>query len=230
MNKMILYHGSINIIDKPIFGKGKAYNDYGLGLYLTEELELAKEWAVDEYSDGYVNEYELDLNNIKIMDLSKDYNTLNWIAILLKNRSFSIKNDIARLGKEYLLNNYLLSYEEYDVIIGYRADDSYFSYAEAFLNNTISLNKLSEALKIGNLGMQVVLKSQKAFNQLKFINYFEAKKEIYYPLRLKRNLNAKDEYSSTKRKKISSNDIFLNDIMRGALKKWFTLIMIFIYQ
>ena len=67
--------------------------------------------------------------------------------------------------------------------------------------------------------MQVVLKSQKAFNQLKFINYFEAKKEIYYPLRLKRNLNAKDEYSSTKRKKISSNDIFLNDIMRGALKK-----------
>lgn len=219
MNKMILYHGSINIIDKPIFGKGKAYNDYGLGLYLTEELELAKEWAVDEYSDGYVNEYELDLNNIKIMDLSKDYNTLNWIAILLKNRSFSIKNDIARLGKEYLLNNYLLSYEEYDVIIGYRADDSYFSYAEAFLNNTISLNKLSEALKIGNLGMQVVLKSQKAFNQLKFINYFEAKKEIYYPLRLKRNLNAKDEYSSTKRKKISSNDIFLNDIMRGALKK-----------
>ena len=219
MNKMILYHGSINIIDKPIFGKGKAYNDYGLGLYLTEELELAKEWAVDEYSDGYVNEYELDLNNIKIMDLSKDYNTLNWIAILLKNRSFSIKNDIARLGKEYLLNNYLPSYEEYDVIIGYRADDSYFSYAEAFLNNTISLNKLSEALKIGNLGMQVVLKSQKAFNQLKFINYFEAKKEIYYPLRLKRNLNAKDEYSSTKRKKISSNDIFLNDIMRGALKK-----------
>ena len=219
IDKITLYHGSINIIEKPEYRKGKSYNDYGLGFYMTEDLELAKEWAVEEFSDGYANKYELDLENLKIMNLSKDYNVLNWIAILIKNRSFNVKNDIAMLGKEYLLKHYLPNYEEYDVIIGYRADDSYFSYAEGFLNNTISLNKLNEALRIGDLGEQIVLKSKKAFNQLKFVGYIEAKKDIYYPLREKRNINAKNEYNNTRKKTISADDIFLNDIM-----------MIFIYQ
>ena len=218
IDKITLYHGSINIIEKPEYGKGKSYNDYGLGFYMTEDLELAKEWAVEEYSDGYANKYELDLENLKIMNLSKDYNVLNWIAILIKNRSFNVKNDIAMLGKDYLLKHYLPNYEEYDVIIGYRADDSYFSYAEGFLNNTISLNKLNEALRIGDLGEQIVLKSKKAFNQLKFVGYIEAKKDIYYPSRETRNINAKNEYNNTRKKTISVDDIFLNDIMRGVLK------------
>lgn len=200
IDKITLYHGSLSIIEKPEYGKGKSYNDYGLGFYMAEDLELAKEWAVEEFSDGYANKYELDLENLKIMNLSKDYNILNWIAILIKNRSFNVKNDIAMLGKEYLLKHYLPNYEEYDVIIGYRADDSYFSYAEGFLNNTISLNKLNEALRIGDLGEQIVLKSKNAFNQLKFDGYIEAKKDIYYPLRETRNINAKNEYNNTRKK------------------------------
>lgn len=45
MSKLIIYHGSPEIIEKPVFGKGKPYNDYGMGFYCTEHLELAKEWA-----------------------------------------------------------------------------------------------------------------------------------------------------------------------------------------
>ena len=41
---MILYHGSKDIIEKPIYGQGKKYNDYGLGFYCTDNIELAKEW------------------------------------------------------------------------------------------------------------------------------------------------------------------------------------------
>lgn len=44
--KKILYHGSEKIIEKPVYGFGKAYNDYGLGFYCTEELDMAKEWGV----------------------------------------------------------------------------------------------------------------------------------------------------------------------------------------
>ena len=40
---MKLYHGSKYIIDKPTFGKGKPYNDYGLGFYCTENIDMAKE-------------------------------------------------------------------------------------------------------------------------------------------------------------------------------------------
>ena len=217
MNKKIkLYHGSINIIEKPEYGKGKKYNDYGLGFYMTEDLELAKEWAVDRYHDGYANEYELDISNLKILNLTKEGNVLNWIALLLKNRSFILKNDIAIQGKEFLLNNYLLPYEEYDVIIGYRADDSYFSYAESFLNNTISLKRLNEALKLGNLGEQIVLKSKKAFNNLSYIKAIEVKKEEYYPLREKRNNDARNDFLKNKKGIETINDKYLNDIMRGV--------------
>ena len=214
--KMKLFHGSINIIEKPEYGKGKSYNDYGLGFYMTEDIELAKEWAVDKYHDGYANEYELDLTNLKILNIIKEGNVLNWIALLLKNRSFVLKNDISIQGKEYLINNFLLSYEEYDVIIGYRADDSYFSYAESFLNNTISLKRLNEALKLGNLGEQVVLKTKKAFNNIKYIESIKVNKDEYYPLREKRNIEARKKFLKNKKGIVSINDIYLSDIMRGA--------------
>ena len=50
-----LYHGSCDIIEKPVFGKGKRYNDYGLGFYCTDSLEMAKEWGV---SQMYVSRME----------------------------------------------------------------------------------------------------------------------------------------------------------------------------
>ncbi len=52
MSKIILYHGSVEKIEKPVYGKGKKYNDYGLGFYCTEHIELAKEWSCNEGVDG----------------------------------------------------------------------------------------------------------------------------------------------------------------------------------
>lgn len=52
-----LYHGSSKIIKKPMFGVGKRYNDYGLGFYCTESLDMAKEWGVSENNDGFANCY-----------------------------------------------------------------------------------------------------------------------------------------------------------------------------
>ncbi|MBR2627880.1 MAG: DUF3990 domain-containing protein, partial [Peptococcaceae bacterium] len=40
-------------------------------------------------------------------------------------------------------------------MIGYRADDSYFSFANAFLNNTLSLRQLEKAMMLGKHGEQV---------------------------------------------------------------------------
>lgn len=216
-NSIILYHGSISIIEKPIYGYGKKYNDYGLGFYCTESLDLAKEWAVDENNNGYANKYILNLDGLKILNLN-NYSILNWITILLQNRVFSINTDIAKLGKEYLIKNYNINIDEYDVIIGYRADDSYFNYASSFLNNTISLERLSEALKLGNLGNQVVLKSKKAFDQLTYLGNEISESNMYYRLRIRRNDDAKDSFLSIKREKPNINDTYLTDIIRGVIK------------
>ncbi len=216
-NKIIIYHGSEHIIKNPIYGFGKKYNDYGLGFYTTEDCELAKEWAVSINKGGYANKYEFDLSDLKILNLS-NYNVLHWITILLQNRFFEVKTDIASIGKDFLLKNYLLPYEKYDVIIGYRADDSYFQFAQSFLNNTISISRLEEALKLGNLGEQIVLKSEKAFNQLKYIDSIMADNKIYYQKREKRNEDARNNFLLSRRKKLSINDIFLNDLIRGDKK------------
>ena len=68
--KIILYHGSKNIIEKPIFHGGKETNDYGYGFYCTENIELANEWACPDDNDGYTNEYELDLSDLQVLDRS----------------------------------------------------------------------------------------------------------------------------------------------------------------
>ena len=70
MKILKLYHGSPQIIEKPIFGKGNKYNDYGLGFYCTESIDLAKEWACTEDTDGYANCYELNTDGLKFLELS----------------------------------------------------------------------------------------------------------------------------------------------------------------
>lgn len=128
----ILYHGSPEIIKKPVYGKGKTYNDYGRGFYCTEHLELAKEWACSENIDGYCNQYEIDLSKLKVMNLS-EYTILHWLALLVTYRKIRVSSPIQQRSIDWLKKNYLLDLSEYDVIIGYRADDSYFSFARAFI-------------------------------------------------------------------------------------------------
>ena len=80
-----------------------------------------------------------------MLNLNEDgYNILNWLAKLLENRKFVIADGLPQQAKDYLLKNFAVDYKSYDVIVGYRADDSYFSYASDFVNNTLSLNDLGE--------------------------------------------------------------------------------------
>lgn len=101
MDKIIIYHGSSEIVKQPVYGKGKPYNDYGIGFYCTEHLELAKEWACTKNIDGFVNEYELDLTHLKVLHLS-EYSILHWLALLMVNRRFRISTPVMRRGFQWL--------------------------------------------------------------------------------------------------------------------------------
>ena len=217
MNKLItLYHGSDKIIDKPVFGEGRKNNDFGLGFYCTEDESLAKEWAVSNLNDGFANRYILDSEYLNILELNNSkYTILNWIAILVEHRLFSIKTPIARKAKQYLIDNFSINVNAYDVIVGYRADDSYFDYAESFINNTITVEQLSKAMKLGKLGEQIVIKSETAFSRLKFDGYSIANKEKYYSLRLSRNNEANNTYFDILNE--SNDGLFIQDIIRGNI-------------
>ena len=217
---MIIYHGSKSIIKTPEYGKGKPHNDYGRGFYCTEYLDLAKEWACDDEGGGYANKYELDINDLNILDLNgSDFCIIHWISILLCNRTFTLDNDLASQAKEYILEHFPVKTQGFDIINGYRADDSYFSYARDFLQNTISVRRLSQAMKLGNLGNQIVLISPKAFRNIRFLGYEEAPQEIHLPLRKKRDELARAAYLSDKKgSAFSSDDVYMIDIIRNEMK------------
>ena len=215
MKNLTLYHGSTKVVERPALGIGNPKNDYGLGFYCTENLELAKEWASAEKSDGFANHYELNLEGLSILHLNtKPYHILNWLSILLKNRTFVLSQGLPMEARDYLLNNFLPKYEQYDLIIGYRADDSYFAFANAFLNNTISLEQLRKAMMLGNLGEQVVLKSEKAFSQLTFMESIPVDCSQYYPKRMARDRQAREDFQSQKSTAAAADAIYMIDILR----------------
>ena len=217
MNKHItIYHGSKQIVEVPTFGLGRKSNDFGLGFYCTESNDLAKEWAVSSLSDGFSNRYTLDTEYLSILNLnSPDYTILNWIAVLVEHRLFSIRTPIARRAKQYLIEHFGINVNAYDLITGYRADDSYFDFAEAFLNNTITVEQLSRAMRLGKLGEQIVLKSQFAFSKIKFEGFEVAEKDHFYVLRKARDDEANQTYLDIQEEE--GDGLYIQDILRGGI-------------
>ena len=218
MSKLTLYHGSTQIVEKPLLGVGKPYNDYGQGFYCTQSLELAKEWACPSSDDGFANCYELETEGLKILDLqTEEFCTLHWLGILVNNRKFDLDTPLMRQGVYYLKENFLPELSDFDIIKGYRADDSYFSFARAFLSNQISYSQLQAAMKLGKLGEQIMLKSKKAFEQVKFTGYEIAEGKKYYPLRKERFNKAKDDFAAS----LETADIsglFIRDLILEEVK------------
>ena len=216
MEKLLtIYHGSKQIVETPTFGEGKKNNDFGLGFYCTESNDLAKEWAVSSLRDGFSNRYTLDTEFLKILKLnSPDYTILNWMAVLVEHRLFTIKTPVARRAKQYLIDHFGVNVNAYDIIIGYRADDSYFDYAEAFLNNGITVEQLARAMRLGKLGEQIVLKSKYAFSKIKYEGFEVAEKDHYYVLRKARNDEANQLYFDVLEEE--TDGLYIQDIMRGG--------------
>jgi len=210
-----LYHGSQNIIEKPALGTGNARNDYGLGFYCTKEIELAKEWACPTQKDGFANKYSIDMEGLDILDLSdKRYNILNWLAILLENRIFDIATPITRDAKDFIVSRFIPEYRLRDVIIGYRADDSYFSFAKAFINNAIPLSALAKAMKLGKLGIQICIKSETAFSRLTFQEAMAVNGIEYFIKRNTRDRKAREDYLKLLDESNDNNAVYIRDIIR----------------
>ncbi|MDO4797232.1 MAG: DUF3990 domain-containing protein [Coriobacteriales bacterium] len=219
MENWKLYHGSQVVVDAPSLDKARSHNDYGRGFYTTPHWDLACEWACQKGSDGFVNSYALDPQGLTVLDLlDGTHTTLEWIALLLANRRFDLRLPTAAAAREQLVARFMPSIASADVVIGYRADDSYFSFARAFVENTLPLGILDEAMRLGDLGEQVVLVSEEAFCKLSFTGYESVSSRVYYPRFVTRDSRARNEYqhlaASTSR---SLNDLYVIDILREEM-------------
>lgn len=166
MGKIILYHGSPNKVVVPQFGFGEGKHDYGKGFYLTENIELAKEWAVcrPDEMNGWVHKYELETDDLRILDF-QEHNILSWLAELMKHRDASDSRRYKVLSKKFIAE-YGIDTSEYDVIKGWRANASYFYIAKEFVRDNIDIEILEELLSLGGLGIQYCIKSELAYSKL----------------------------------------------------------------
>ena len=166
MKKITLFHGSPDQIVKPSYGKGKEKHDYGQGFYLTEDLGLAKEWAVcrPNETNGFVHQYELDTDGLKVLDF-QDIGIFAWLAELMKHRDASDSKRYHMLAKKFI-EKYGVNTEEYDVIKGWRANASYFYIAREFVKDNIDMDILEELLSLDDLGIQYCIKSKLAYSRL----------------------------------------------------------------
>lgn len=169
MGKLTLFHGTPDKIVVPKYGCGNEKHDYGMGFYLTESIELAKEWAVCRPNDtnGWVHKYELDTDGLKILDFQA-MNVLSWLAELMKHRDAADSKRYRMLAKKFI-DKYGVDTTEYDVIRGWRANASYFYIAKEFVRDNIDMDILEELLSLGGLGIQYCIKSELAYSKLQEI-------------------------------------------------------------
>ncbi len=92
---------------------------------------------------------------------------------------------------------------------------SCFDYAEAFLNNAITVEQLSRAMQLGKLGEQTVIKSKFAFSKIKYEGFEAAEKDTYYVLRKSRNDEANQTYLEILEEE--SDGMYIQDIIRGGV-------------
>lgn len=195
-SEITLYHGNKDKDMIPKYGVGDTNNDYGAGFYTTPDKELGKEWAWSffTYGDkGYLHEYKLETDGLKVLDLTK-LDSLHWIAELIANRTLNVEDkEVLKDRIEVFEKKWKLDTDSYDIIIGYRADDSYFTYAENFVSGLIYKETVERALRFGNLGIQVFIKSKKAFKRLEKKSIEEVPK-LYMDKYKKRDKNARQSY------------------------------------
>lgn len=177
--EIILYHGSPNKEIVPTYGLGNDKHDYGKGFYLTESPALASEWSVCNpvEKNGWVHKFMLDTRELKILDFEK-YDILSWLAELMKHRDADTGRRYKVLAPRFI-EKYQIPTEGYDVIKGWRANASYFYIAKCFVRDEVDISILPDLLKLGDLGIQYCLKSEKAFQALR--EEHSALKEVEFP-------------------------------------------------
>jgi len=136
--KLIIYHGSDNIIDKPNYEGGRKFSDFGRGFYATTNIEMAKSWATRRKDKpAYVNKYMFNVDGLNSLTLDLD---IHWILFIAYNRGLILNDEI-----NHILNKKYENIHEYDVIIGPTADDKMFDTLNLFFNNNITIDHQGDA-------------------------------------------------------------------------------------
>ena len=78
------------------------------------------------------------------------------------------------------------------------------------------MEQLTQAMKLGKLGEQIVIKSKFTFSKIMYEGFERADKDEYYILLKTRNEEANQYYINLLEKE--NDGLYIQDIMRGGIK------------
>ena len=221
--KRTIYHGSDQIVRTPRFGSGTAANDYGLGFYCTDNPVLAAEWASGRTKNGFINTYTIETSGLRIINLNNpEYCILHWLSVLLSFREFDAATSSVYQAKDYIRSAFGVEYQNCDCMIGFRADDCNFLFAQSFLNGEISYKQLNDAIRLSDTGRQFVLKSNRAFDRVLFNGYEIAWAGQTHPSAAARQRSAMQRFADISGKVESRTDrtLYVSDIVSQRIQPY----------
>lgn len=202
--KLIVYHGSDKIIDNPTHKGGRNFSDFGLGFYVTTNIEMAKSWASRRSKKpAYVNKYMMNTEGLTSLTFDLD---LHWLLFIAFNRGLIVNQEI-----KIMLENKYKDINDYDVIIGPTADDRMFDTLNLFFGNNITLDHCLKALNSMDLDIQYNIKSSKGISAMSFTSFIELDdlEKNYYANEVK------------EKKKLMNNKMIFIRQKYGKLGKYF---------
>lgn len=159
---MIVYHGTVEKIEKPDVKHSKRYLDFGKGFYLTSFEQQAKKWALRkalrQEKKAFVNVYELkdDLKKYRVLSFEKENE--KWLDFVCA----------CRRGEE--IN------QEYDIIIGSVANDDVFKTVDMYFRGLWDKEKVLNELRYYKMNDQICIVNQKTLDEvLEFKKSYEVK-------------------------------------------------------
>lgn len=150
----------------PLWGLGDDHHDYGKGFYLSDDIDLAREWAVcrPDQHNGWVHAFRITDPGLTVLDF-QNYGVLAWMAELMKHREAGRSKRFNMLSQKFIAK-YGIDSSGYDIIRGWRANASYFYIVTEFVHDEIDIDVLEDLLMLGGLGIQYCLKSKRAFESV----------------------------------------------------------------
>ncbi len=160
-DRLILYHGSKKGIQGEIAPISREQCDFGKGFYMgTNTLQPLTLICADEKPKFYT--VELDLTGLKVLKVDI---SLDWAMLIAYFRK-----EMESAKGTPIYDHYANFAKDYDVIIGYIANDRMYVELSRFFNRTLTDTALIHCLSALDLGMQYVAVSEKACNQIKILN------------------------------------------------------------
>lgn len=155
MSKIKVYHGSNCEVKNPSLSYGRKDADFGIGFYVTTDVEMAENWA-SRRKNSIINVYTIDLDNLNGIEFGLDK---GWLDFVVQNRSGNTRME--------------LELSEVDYIKGATADDRLFAVVEQYESDLIDVDTAIKAMNAMKIGDQIALVSEESIENLEFVQSYE---------------------------------------------------------